>query len=253
MKVLVTNDDGIEAEGLWELYNYCSNKFTTYLVTSGCENSGKSHAITLYNPIFFKKCDENRYIVEGTPTDCVKIVLSEIFPDVDMVISGINLGLNVGPNVFYSGTISQIIEAYLYGKNAIALSLQKKGKPRYSTVLKVLDKLMNYIAKIRLYNFCISVNVPNMEYKKLKGIKITTHAVPIIKDNFAKGVSPKGLRYCWVKNDPVLDKKRMKFFISDNRFDLDIDAINAGYVSVTPLKPLMFDKSNADKLKDLDI
>ncbi len=253
MKVLVTNDDGIDAQGLQELYNYCSKKFTTYLVTSCGESSGKSHAITLYNPIFFKRYDKNKYIVEGTPTDCVKVALSKIFTDIDMVISGINLGLNIGPNVFYSSTISQALEAYLYGKNAIALSLQKRGKPKYSTVIKIFEKLIEYIIKIRLHNFCISVNVPNLEYNELKGIKITTHAVPIIKDNFANGISPKGLRYCWVKNDPVLDKKRMKFLITDERFDIDIDAISSGYVSVTPLKPLMFDGEKADKLKDLKI
>lgn len=251
MKVLVTNDDGIEAQGLQELYNYCSKKFTTYLVTSAVENSGKSHSITLYNPIFFKQHTENRYIVEGTPTDCIKIALSEIFPDVNLVISGINLGLNIGPNVFYSSTVSQAVESYLYGKNAIALSLQKKGKPRYSTVIKVLGRLIDYVSKIRLHNFCLSVNVPNLEYNQLKGIKVTAHAVPIIKDNFAKGTSPKGLRYCWVKNDPVLDKKRMKFLINDERFDIDIDAVNSGYVSITPLKPLMFDRTKAEKLKDL--
>lgn len=253
MRVLVTNDDGIESEGLQYLYNYCSSRFKTYVVSSTAENSGKSHSITLYNPIFFKKIDNNKYVVDGTPIDCVKIALSEIFPDVEMVISGINLGLNIGPNIFYSSTVSQAVEAYLYGKNAIALSLQNKGIPVYSTAIKVLDKLINYILNSRLTDFCLSVNIPNIEYDLLKGVKVTAHAVPIIKDNFAKGVSPKGLKYCWVKNDPVLDKKRMKLLVNYNKWDMDIFAVQDGYVSITPLKPVMFDTQLAERLQDLKI
>ncbi len=248
---MLTNDDGIDSEGLHELYDFCKNKFETYIVTPAGDKSGKSHALTLYEPIFYRRVNNNKYIVEGMPTDCVKIALSRLFPDISLVISGINLGFNIGPNVFYSSTVAQCLEAFLYGKNSIALSLQRSRSPKYATVIKVLDRLLNYIAFKKLNNFCLSVNVPNIEYRLLKGIKVANHAAFIIRDNLVNGVSPKDKPYFWVKKDPILNRKK-KLLIKDEKFPLDVDIVNDRYVSITPLKPVLFDEDKINELKDLE-
>ncbi|MFN7181158.1 MAG: 5'/3'-nucleotidase SurE [Planctomycetota bacterium] len=250
---MLTNDDGIDSPGLFHLYNYCKKRYQVYIVAPATEKSGKSHAITLYEPIFYSKVNNNKYIIEGTPTDCVKIALSELFPDVSLVISGINLGFNIGPNVFYSSTVSQCLEAFLYGKNAIALSLQSSSHPQYSTAIKVLDKVLSYVENNSIDNFCISINIPALKYNQLRGIKVANHAVTIMRDDLLKGLSPRKKPYFWVKNDPLFNKKDKKFLTRNEKFPLDINIVTNRYVAITPLKPILFDEEKVSDWYDLKL
>ena len=129
MYILLTNDDGIHAPGLWALYQALRPEHEVEVVAPESEQSAVGHAISLLNPLRVKRVNKNGsffgWAVSGTPADCVKIAMAEVLPRrPDMVVSGINLGSNVGINVLYSGTVSAATEAAIMGLRSMAVSLE---------------------------------------------------------------------------------------------------------------------------------
>ena len=124
MKILLTNDDGIQAEGIKALYNAFSTSHDVYLIAPESEKSACSNAITVRSQISIKKVAENQFSVSGYPADCVIIGLSgDFIPEVDLIISGINHGPNVGDDLIFSGTVAGARTASIFGKAAIAISI----------------------------------------------------------------------------------------------------------------------------------
>lgn len=128
MKLLLTNDDGVAAEGLAALHAVAAGFGDTLIVaTAGC-HSGAGHRVTTHAPIRIRRLDDCRYAVEGTPADCVRLALDRIAPDFDWVLSGINHGGNLGADLYMSGTVAAVREAALNGRPGVAVShYHRKG------------------------------------------------------------------------------------------------------------------------------
>jgi 5'-nucleotidase len=203
------------------------------VVAPESEQSAVGHAISLNTPLRVKKAPLAGggwgWAVSGTPADCVKIALAELLPGVpEMVVSGINLGPNVGINVLYSGTVSAATEAAILGvKQAVALSLNAYKNPDWTTAALVAGKLLARLKRRRLTEqICLNVNLPALKEEDIKGVRLTRQDTGPLVERFDSRVDPRERRYYWLAEinerqapDPATD----------------YGALQEGYVSVTPL------------------
>jgi len=180
MRLLLVNDDGIHAEGINKLAMELEKEHEVIIVAPDDERSAQSQALTLRKPLFVEEVSlegikSQAYSVSGTPADCVRVAMAKLLDKpVDMVISGINKGLNVGMDVLYSGTISAAIEANLYRIPSIALSAQwVDGNVNYETAIRygklIMDKMKDELLKNKMI---ISINTPYLDEDRIKGIKV---------------------------------------------------------------------------------
>lgn len=241
--ILLTSDDGAEKiDGLYNLYLAFGKKHNVTVVTPLYEQSGQSQSITLLSPIFINKAN-GFYYIKGTPTDCVKISFGYLLKKLpNFVVSGINLGANVGLDVFYSGTVAAAIEASFWGVTSFAVSVERKldkKKSDFKRLAKIAREIIENLIKTNPPKGSIfNINIPH-NILSIKGIKFTKQDTRFIKDGFIKGVDPRGRDYFWMRAgylkgpDKNKSKKigRRPFLISD------LDAIRNGYISITPLKP----------------
>lgn len=154
MNILLTNDDGIEAEGINTLAELLSKYHDVIMVAPENQRSASSHSITIYEPIIVKQVKKpyniEAYSISGTPADCVRVALDKLVPDnIDMVISGINKGLNIGNDILYSGTVSAAIEGAMYKVPSMAVSAQfiKNKKENYKIAAKYALRMLNRLKK----------------------------------------------------------------------------------------------------------
>ena len=145
MNILLTNDDGVYAEGIWALYKMFAERYSVTVVAPDRERSAVGHAITLDEPLRAEQVEVNGgyqgYAVSGTPADCIKFAILELLDTKpDLVVSGINLGPNVGINVLYSGTVSAATEASILGVRALALSLNTYKKTDFVNSLNTANR-----------------------------------------------------------------------------------------------------------------
>ena len=248
MNILITNDDGIRADGIIELAKELAKTHNIYVVAPDTQRSATGHAITIHNPIMVNKeyRDDNisAYSISGTPADCVKIGVEALFKEVniDMVLSGINNGPNLGTDVIYSGTVSAAIEGFVQNKPSIAFSLNEfnVSKEVYSQVSKHASKIVNDIKdKLNILNDCIlNVNIPNGE---VKGTKITRLGERKYENVLEERVSPHGKRYFWIGG-------KVKELEQEN--DSDIIAIEEGYITITPVNIDMTNNKKIEILKN---
>lgn len=246
MNILITNDDGIYAEGLWALYKRFAKKHSVTVIAPDRERSAVGHGITLDEPLRVRKFERDDgylgYAVSGTPVDCIKLGVVEMLDSCpDMVVSGINPGANVGVNINYSGTVCAAKEAALYGIPAIAVSIQGNQSDNYSDAAIFIEKLTMKIFKKGLpFGTFLNVNIPNIPMDKVAGIRISRHANKLYSEYFKKGVDPRNREYYWQGCDnQTFDK------------DLDIDgaALGENFISITPIKCDATDYSIIDDLK----
>ena len=233
--ILVTNDDGITAPGLRALVRYMSEIGDVVVVAPDSPQSGMGHAITLDSTLYSKKMKINmedgasvEYSCSGTPADCVKLALKVLLPRrPDICVSGINHGSNSSINVIYSGTMSAAIEAGIEGIPAIGFSLcdyswEADFEQAEETIKKIVrEALSNGIPQ----GVVLNVNIPKLEKKKLKGIKICRQARANWKEKFDKRTNPMGKVYYWLTGE---------FELLDKGEDTDEWALSHGYVSVVP-------------------
>jgi 5'-nucleotidase len=250
MKVLITNDDGIYAQGLWALYRrFAANHFVT-VVAPDRERSAVSHAITLHEPLRAKRVDLNGgfpgYAVNGTPADCIKLGVLEILGcKPDIVISGINPGANVGVNVNYSGTVAAAKEASLYGVRAIAVSVQGFDMKHLDDAAMFVEKLTMEVAEKGLpFGTFLNVNIPDISIKKMSGVRISRQGIDISPEFFEKRVDPRNRAYYWQGYDP-------DFSVFDR--DTDGAALCDKYISITPIKCDMTDYGMMETLREWNI
>lgn len=181
MNILLTNDDGIFAEGIFELAKELEKEHNVVIIAPHIENSAKSQAITIYENLDVEKVEikglkSDTYSVTGTPADCVRIAVGKIVDcnDIDLVMSGINKGLNVGMDVLYSGTVSAAIEGCIQGLPSIAVSAEyKNGDCDFSKTAKYAANLLNELILNNEIDrkLVLNFNVPRME-EDIKGIKV---------------------------------------------------------------------------------
>lgn len=249
MNILITNDDGIYADGIIELAKSISKIANVYVVAPESQRSATGHAITIHSPIMVHKIDmgENikSYAISGTPADCVKVGIEGLFKDVniDLVLSGINNGSNLGTDVIYSGTVSAALEGFILNKPSIAISYDEVNVKReiYKDASKyVVNLIENIKDKLDLLNDCIlNVNIPNT---KIKGSKITKLGQRNYDNAMVEKINPFGQKYYWIGG---------KLMELDQDEDSDIACVKDGYISITPINIEMTNLRKFELLKDI--
>lgn len=232
MKILLTNDDGIFANGLCALYETLSLEHDVFVVAPDSEKSAVGHAITISDPLRVREVKRNGifygWAVNGTPADCVKLALSEIIQEeIDIVVSGINRGANVGINVLYSGTVSAATEAVILGRRAMAVSLNSFRDTDYCYAAYVVSQLLAHIDRLKTDRIiAYNVNIPDLPPKRIQGIKFVKQDTNPHKQKFKKNIDPRGNIYYWQDYD---------FLEFDEKENSDVIFINRGYITVTPI------------------
>jgi 5'-nucleotidase len=246
MKILLTNDDGIHAEGLRALYELLKPKHSITVVAPDRERSAVGHGITLDRPIRAEKIVLNGgwegFAVTGTPADCIKLAIVEILKTKpELVISGINPGANVGVNINYSGTVAAAREAALYGIPAIAVSVQARAPKTYLDIAGFIRSLAEDINRKGLpAGTFLNVNFPDTPIQQIAGIRISRQGIVLFSEYFEKRIDPRNRIYYWQGSDvqPVSDDP-----------DIDGDALSQNYISITPIKCDMTDYNLLNDLK----
>ncbi len=246
MKIFITNDDGIHAEGLLALYRVLSNGNEVMVAAPDSERSAEGHGISLQRPLrkaLHSSPDKQPwYAVAGTPADCVKLGLLALFEDrPDLVISGINAGVNDGINVLYSGTVAAAREASLYGIPAMAVSMTA-GRPGYYETGAALARLLaDRIDSLRIPPYTIlNVNVPDLPLSEIAGIRFGGLDMTRPGDWVEKREDPRGREYFWYGyQKPAVTEKS----------GTDREVLNRNYVSITPLGCDMTDYHFLENLK----
>lgn len=233
MNILLCNDDGIHAPGISVLYDAVKPLGELSVIAPDAERSAAGHAITLTDPIKSMPVEKNGrffgYAIGGTPADCIKLAVNAILPGSppDLVLSGINLGSNTGISVIYSGTVSAATEAVVLGIPGIAFSLCTYTDPDWDTAGRVARELVHRIpADSMPPGVLLNVNIPNLPWEDIRGIRITRMGRSRFIEKFDRRLDPHGRTYYWL--DGELE-------VHDDGEDIDIRAVNEGFVSVTPI------------------
>ena len=233
MRLLLCNDDGISARGLATLRDALGALHDVVVVAPSTEQSAKSHALTMHEPLRAREVEPGVWAVSGTPADCVYLALHHLLDEPpDLVVSGINRGSNLGNDVFYSGTVAAAMEACLQGFPSVAISLHIEPDDRdrhWATAGAVAQRIVNSVLanglpKRRLLN----VNVPNIALDQLKGIRTATLGVRRYSARVDERRDPRGRRYFWIGGD------HMHF---DDDPASDGPMVEDGFAAVTPLCP----------------
>ncbi len=238
MKLLITNDDGIHAPGLWALYKHFKTTHHAVVVAPDRERSAVSHGITLHQPLRAGRVCVNGgyegFAVNGTPADCVKLGLRELIDcKPDLVVSGINPGANVGVNINYSGTVSAAREAVLYGIPAIAVSVAGSGDGYYDAAARfTVDVAANIMNQGLPFGTLLNINWPAVPTGAIAGVKISRQGVEPFADRFEKRTDPRNLTYYWQGADPQPQFENP---------EIDVAALKQNYVTITPIKCDMTD------------
>lgn len=223
--ILLTNDDGIHAEGLRTLAGAFEGFADLSIVAPSSEQSGKAQSLTLRQPIVCHEVGRREWAVDGTPADCVIVALHKLLSEkVDLAISGINHGANLGENAYYSGTVGAAREAALHHVPSFAMSLCSKAAVSFEPAARVARSMAELILKEGLPDqVLLNVNVPE---PWAGGVKFTRQSKKITRNQLTEGKDPRGQIYFW------LYEQRMD---RDVEPDTDYAAIFSGAVSVTPL------------------
>lgn len=245
MKILITNDDGIQAPGIHILASELSKKHDIHLYAPAEENSGVAHAFTFTRPIRVipaKKYPYPAYSVSGTPVDCVKVGCYHLGGYPDLIISGINRGANLGIATLYSGTVSAAMEGVLIGIPSIAVSCSVvKGLKHYESAAHYAQLTIEYLQQFKLPSHTmLNLNAPNLPLDQIHGLKITTLAQNTFKSKIEERQDPRDYPYYW------LDGKLGE--LPDQESDNDIYWHDNGYATLTPL---MSDLTNQQFLKEM--
>ena len=178
-RILITNDDGIFAAGIFELAKQLSRDYEVYIVAPAAQKSGASHSITLRETLYLNEVTipglENvkAYSLTGTPADCVKFAVGTLKLNPDIIASGINLGANLGTDVLYSGTLGAAVEAVIMGYPAVALSVVSHNASYVADAAKACKEAVDFYADNTSVCKLLSVNVPNLPYDEIKGVALT--------------------------------------------------------------------------------
>lgn len=228
-RILLTNDDGVTAEGLVALKQALSSHWDIAVVAPDREQSATSHALTLDRPLRVRKLEDRTFSVDGTPTDCVMLAvygdLLERKPD--LVVSGINHGPNLGDDVTYSGTVAAAIEGTLLGVPSLAFSLAAWTDLRFDVAAETAIRLIRTAFNENMpKDTLLNVNVPNLPPERIRGLRTTKLGRRTYRDAVVAGVDPRGKPYYWIgAQDPS--------WTGDA--ESDFAAIEEGYISLTPL------------------
>lgn len=230
MRILISNDDGVQAPGISILANTLAQIAEIKVVAPDRNRSGASNSLTLLNPIRLSQLENGYISVQGTPTDCVHLALTGLLTEpADFVISGINAGANLGEDVFYSGTVAAAMEGCFLGRPAIAISLagHEAELKHYATAAQVAKQLILRMQQHQLpAKTVINVNVPDVPLNELQGFAITRLGTRHYSEKTEPAKDPRGRTVYWIgPSGPEQDAGP----------GTDFHAINNGKVSITSI------------------
>ena len=245
MRLLISNDDGILARGLECLERAARPLGDVWVVAPDREQSATSHSLTLHHPLRPVQLGDQRWQVDGTPTDCVMVAISALLPDrPDFVLSGINHGPNMGEDVLYSGTVAAAMEGLALGVPSIAVSFAGRVLRSDDSLLEdhvsTLTKLLDHLTKLPDFpaDTLFNVNIPAVPAAEVKGVKLTRLGRRVFSDSLTRMKDPWGREILWIGGGSVA---------WSGSEDSDFRAVKDGYVSVTPLH---LDLTARDRLDD---
>lgn len=232
MRILISNDDGYRARGIIALREALKGLGDLTVVAPDRNRSGASNSLTLEVPLRVAQSEPDVYFVQGTPTDCVHLAISGLFPfEPDMVVSGINDGSNLGDDVLYSGTVAAATEGRFLGKPAVAISLNTDGlrgdaTRHFETGAHFARVIVERLQADPYGRAVLNVNVPNIPVQDVKGIKVTRLGNRHRAEAVIRAEDPRGRPVYWI--GPAGAGQ-------DAGPGTDFHAVSEGYVSVTPL------------------
>lgn len=253
MKILISNDDGILANGIRALIEVLGTEHDVYVVAPDRERSAAGHSLTLHTPLRVEELEpkfgaKRNWVTTGTPGDCVKIGLSAILSEdekPDLVISGINHGPNLGADILYSGTVSCAMEGAMLGYPSIAVSLASLNYELESFMFAA-NFINKFLPKIKEIDFpkktILNINVPDLHADDIAGVAITKLGTRMFTDEYDKRIDPRGKVYYWMAGELIK---------SEAEDGTDISAVRWNKVSITPVtfemthKSIMADLENA--------
>lgn len=247
LHILVSNDDGINASGIFALVQEIKKIADVTVIAPDKQQSAVGHAITMNYPLravpFHKNGEFFGYAVEGTPADAIKLgVRSLMKRKPDMILSGINHGSNTAINIIYSGTVSAATEGTILGIPSIAFSLTTYGEPDFSYAATFARKLTALVAEKGLpEGTLLNVNIPPVPENEIAGVLLTRQGKSTWDDTFDVRRDPANREYFWLTG---------KLNVVDSDPDVDQVAIQKRYVSVTPIHYDLTDRKMLEKMRD---
>ncbi|HTH51765.1 MAG TPA: 5'/3'-nucleotidase SurE [Pyrinomonadaceae bacterium] len=241
-RILITNDDGYHSDGIIALEDALKEIGDVYVVAPESEMSGASHSLTLSRPLRIRQRGERHWTVDGTPTDCVTLALNKILLDDQrphVCCSGINHGANMGDDATYSGTVAGALESTILGVPGIAMSLAVYRDYDFAESARIARDLAQKVLAEGLPKFTLlNVNVPA---GTPKGIRITRQGFKAARPVISEHIDPRGKAYYWIGE--VREGFRAKGGTTD------FEAVEEGYVSVTPMRSDLTSHSGIERLK----
>ena len=232
-RILLTNDDGIHSDGLIKLEEAMRQVGDVYVVAPASEMSGASHSLTLARPLRIRQVDDRHWTVDGTPTDCITLALNKILPAdemPDICVSGINHGGNLGDDATYSGTVAGALEATILGVPGVALSLVARENFDFTEAAQFAVTAARKVLTEGLpEGTLLNINIPAGE---IKGVRVTRQGIKNARPVISEHIDPRGKPYFWIGEE---------YFSTNSADGTDYQAIEQGYISVTPLKSDMTD------------
>ncbi|MBA2124537.1 5'/3'-nucleotidase SurE [bacterium Unc6] len=243
-RVLLTNDDGINAPGIMAAYKSLKKDFQVIVVAPESEQSAVGHAISISNPLRVRKLNGNisGYAVQGTPADCVKIAVRALLKHKpDVIVSGINQGPNLAMDIIYSGTVSAATESAILGIPSVAVSLVSYQSKDFFVGAEFIRRFVKVVVKNKPPKGTIfNINVPAINKKMIKGVRITKQGKSRYVETFDKRTDPRGKIYYWLAGEMIEFEETQ---------DDDTYAIKNGYISVTPIR---FEVTNYQFIKEME-
>ena len=249
MRILLSNDDGIFAPGIMAIYEELARHHQVDVVAPETVQSGGSHAITFRSPLIWQSVHVSGKFhgtaVQGTPADCIKLALHTLLPQKpDLVVSGINAGLNTGIHVLYSGTVAAAIEAAILGCPAVAVSLQlyrDMDFPRAAQIARhIIDQLLQVGPEPR---HVFNINIPEFKPGWPRGIRVLPPSTQTIVERLERRFDPSGREYAWLSGE---------FGDLDDSLQTDLHAVREGFVCLTPLHLNLTDTALLDQMQKRD-
>src|SRR5919107_1547431 len=240
IRILITNDDGYHSEGIIALENALSEIGDCYVVAPATEMSGASHSLTLSRPLRIRRIDARHWTVDGTPTDCVTLALNQILgPEEmpDICCSGINHGGNLGDDATYSGTVAGALEATILGVPGLAFSLVARENFEFTHAARFAVTAARKVLTDGLpEGTLLNINIPPGE---IAGVRVTRQGIKKARPIITEHIDPRGKAYYWIGEE---------YYGTGAEDGTDYAAVEAGYVSVTPLRSDMTNHSALDAL-----
>lgn len=242
-RILLTNDDGYQSSGLLALKEALSDLAHVLVVAPSSEKSACGHGLTLTRPLTFIRIEDDFYKLEdGTPSDCVYLALNVLYKNKpDLVISGINLGSNMGEDITYSGTAAGAMEGCLQGVSSIAISqlMRDNNRSKHFDFTLAQQCIRDIVQKIFTHGYplaqrrFLNINIPDIAPSACKGYKSTQMGIRIYNDSVHTHHNPRGQEYYWLGLHPLQWEERTN---KHYEYASDFKAVHEDYISITPIQ-----------------